>query len=385
MFNFKQYDFKHYNYFLVVVVLLTSVVGANFVKLASGPELGPTAFKKQLFGLLAGLLFAIIISLIDYHFVCKFVIFYYIVGVLMAAATRFSPLGTDLNTESYRWLKTPGFNLQPSELCKIILILTLAVFFNKMQEHMNQFRIFILGGLIMALPTGFILVQSDLSSSLVMMFIFVIMIFAAGLSYKIVGILLAIGIPGFIALVWYVQQPYQILLSGYQQGRVVGFMDPEKYGNSIMYQQNYSHQAISSGELLGKLFSGTESAARVYRHADVIESDFVFAVIGEEVGFLGSCLVIGLLATIITCCLITARQAYDRLGMLIAIGIGSMFMFQVFANIGVATRMLPNTGLPLPFISAGLSSVMGSMIGIGILLNVGLQSARNKYSGFSMI
>ncbi|MFA9463623.1 MAG: FtsW/RodA/SpoVE family cell cycle protein [Velocimicrobium sp.] len=384
MFNFKQYNFKHYNIFLLIVVIITGVLGANFVKLASGEELGPFALKKQLIGFFCGLIFAIILSFIDYHFICKFVIFYYVLGVLMAAATKFSPIGTDLNTGSFRWIKLPGLNLQPSELCKIILILTLAVFFTKYEEYMNKFRIFLIGGILMFLPTIFILVQSDLSSSIVMIFIFGMMIFAAGLSYKIIGSLLAVGVPAFIALFWYVQQPYQKLLDFYQQGRILGFMDPEKYSD-IMYQQNYSYQAIASGTLIGKLFNNTASAARVYRHADVTESDFIFAVIGEEVGFLGSCAIIVLLGIIIAICLITAKKASDRLGMLIAIGIGSMLMFQTFANIGVATRMLPNTGLPLPFVSAGLSSLMSCMIGVGLLLNIRLQSSRGHSGGFSMI
>ena len=384
MFNFKQYNFRRYNIFLIIIVTITGILGANFVKLASGEELGPSALKKQIIGFFLGLIFAIVISLIDYHFICKFVVFYYILGVLMAAATRFSPIGTDLNTGSYRWIKLPGLNLQPSELCKIILILSLAVFFTKYEEYMDKFRIFILGGVLMFLPTAFILVQSDLSSSIVMMFIFCMMIFAAGLSYKIIGALFAVGVPTFIAVFWYVQQPYQKLLDFYQQGRILGFLNPDKYSD-IMYQQNYSYQAIASGTLIGKLFNDTASTTRVYRHADVTESDFIFAVIGEEVGFLGSCAIIFLLGIIIAICLVTAKKASDRIGMLIAIGIGSMFMFQTFANIGVATRILPNTGLPLPFISAGLSSLMSCMIGVGLLLNIRLQSSRSRSGGFSMI
>lgn len=383
MFNFKQYDFKRYNVFLLLVVLITSTAGAYFVKIASGTELGPSAFKKQMIGVLTGLLMAVIISLIDYHFLCRFVVIYYIFGVLMAAATKFSPIGTDLDTGSWRWIKL-GINIQPSELCKIILILTLAVFFTKYEEYMGKFRIFFFGALIMLLPTGFILVQSDLSSSIVMMFIFAMMIFAAGLSYKIIGIILGIGIPLFAVTFWYVQQPYQKLLDDYQQGRILGFLNPEKYSD-IMYQQNYSYQAIASGTLIGKLFNGDASPTRVYRHADVIESDFIFAVIGEEGGFLGSCAIILLLGLIIVICLVIARRAADRLGMLIAIGIASMIIFQSFCNIGVATRMLPNTGLPLPFISAGLSSLWSCMIGVGLLLNVGLQSSRGRTGGFSMI
>lgn len=383
MFNFKQYNFKRYNFSLVIVVVLLGIAGLYFVKCAGGTDFGASNFKKQLFGLVLGLFIAGVVSVVDYHFICRFAVVGYIVGTLMVAGTRFSPLGTDLSTGSYRWLRLPGINLQPSELMKILLILMLAVYLERMEENMDRFRTLIFAGLIMALPTAFVLVQSDLSSGLVMMFLFAMMVFAAGLSYKIVGAILAVGIPAFIAVFWYIQQPYQKLLNDYQRMRIVGFRNPEAYDNSIMYQQNHSVQAIGSGQLIGKIFTDADGG-RAYRYVDVIESDFIFTVIGEEVGFLGSCLIIGLLATVIILCLRTAQKASDRLGMLIATGIASMFMFQVFANIGVAIRILPNTGLPLPFLSSGISSMMGGMIGIGLILNIGIQGSRNRHGGFSM-
>lgn len=377
---------KRYHFILLFIVTILGIAGAWFIGMAGGAEKGPAAFKKQLFGLAAGLVVAVIVSFIDYHFICRFVILYYILGTLMVAATRFSPLGTDLNTDSYRWLALPGINLQPSELTKIILVLTLAVFLDKQEEYMDRFRTLVLATLIMALPTGFVLVQSDLSSSMVMIFLFAIMVFTAGLSYKIVVPILGIGIPSFAVLFWYIQQPYQVLLRDYQLARIIGFLNPEEYANSTMYQQNHSVQAIASGQLIGKTFMPNASDTRGYRYVDVNEADFIFSVIGEEVGFIGSCIVIALLATVVILCVKTAKNAYDRLGMLIAIGIASMFMFQIFANIGVATRMLPNTGLPLPFLSAGLSSMAGSMIGIGLILNVHYQSSgRGRHGGFSML
>jgi rod shape determining protein RodA len=377
---------KRYNLLLLFTVTILGVAGACFIRLAGGTDSGDRNFKKQIFGLLAGLVIGVFVSCIDYHLISRFVLLYYIIGTVMVAATRFSPLGTDVNTGSYRWLKLPGMNFQPSEVMKIILVLTLAVFLNRQEERMERFRTLIFAGLIMALPTGFVLVQSDLSSSLVMIFLFAIMVFAAGLSYKIVCTVLGISIPSFLIFFWYIQQPYQLLLEPYQLDRILGFLNPEKYSNSIMYQQNHSVQAIASGQLIGKAFMSTASNTRGYRYVDVNEADFIFSVIGEEVGFLGSCVIIGLLALVVILCVKAARKAYDRLGMLIAIGIAAMFMFQIFANIGVATSMLPNTGLPLPFLSAGLSSMVSSMIGIGLILNIDFQSTqRGRHSGFSML
>jgi rod shape determining protein RodA len=229
----------------------------------------------------------------------------------------------------------------------------------------------------MAIPTYLILTQTDLSTSIVLMMIFVMLIFAAGLSWKIILPILVIGIPLFLGLFWYIQQDYQALLTENQQQRVLSILNPEEYPGT-MYQQDNSIQAIGSGQLIGKLFSGDESGLRGYRHVPVSESDFIFSVVGEELGFLGCCFILLLYAFIIYTCLSTAKKAPDKMGMLIAIGIASMFAFQVFVNIGVVTAILPNTGIPLPFLSAGLSSLISSMMAIGIILNIRLQPQKQR-------
>ena len=145
-----------------------------------------------------------------------------------------------------------------------------------------------------------------------------------------------------------------------------------------MYQQDNSIQAIGSGQLIGKLFADGESSIRGYKHVPIAESDFIFSVAGEEFGFIGSLFILLLFAFIIYKCLSTARIASDRMGTLIAIGLSSMFAFQVFVNIGVVTSLLPNTGIPLPFLSQGLSSLISSMIAIGLILNIRLQPKKSK-------
>lgn len=381
---FKQYNFKKYNIFLLLVVLTVSLAGAYFVKLAGGDDYGESYFRGQIQGIILGGTIAVVVSLIDYHFLCRFVVLYYFVGILMLAATKFSPFGSEMNTNCYRWLEFGGFSIQPSELCKIILILTLSVYYTKREDDMDKFRVLFASAFLTAVPTVLIMLQPNLSSVIVILAIFAFMVFAAGISYKIIGIILAVGLPTGIFLFWYIQQPFQKLITGYQQKRILDYLNPEENALGGLYQQNASYNAIASGGLLGKMFD-TSSSTRLYRHCDVIESDFIFAVIGEEVGFIGCCVMIGLLGLIIALCFLTAKKARDRQGMLIAIGVGSLFMIQTFANVGVAVRMLPNTGLPLPFISRGLSSMVSYMIGIGVVLNVSLQSSRNKSGGFSMI
>lgn len=378
MFKFKQYDWRRYNFSLLIVVITLCVCSAYFVKFAMGEEDGASYFKRQIIAMIAGILISIFISIMDYSRICDFVIIYYILGTLMVAATRLSPLGTNMGTDSYRWLKLPGVNFQPSELCKIIVILTLAVFFVKMQEKMDSWKTFFLGFLLTMIPTGFILIQSDLSSSFVIIFIFAMMIFAAGLAYKIVIPILAVGIPSFLGIVWFLDQPIAKSIipenHWYQVNRVIGFLHPDQFTLSTNYQQLLSIQSIASGRLTGKLINTDSTSVRDYFWVDVRESDFIFTVIGEEMGFIGSCAIIGLLCAIVFLCIRTAKKCNDPLGKMIAIGISAMFMFQIFTNISVATMILPNTGLPLPFLSNGISSLFSGMIAIGIILNIGMQS-----------
>lgn len=389
MFKFRQYDWRKYNFTLLLIVIILCICSAYFVKFAVGDDMGDSYFKRQIFAMIGCLVLAVVVSLIDYRRICDFVIIYYVVGTIMAAATRLTPLGTDLGTSSYRWLKFPGLNFQPSEICKIIIIMMLAAYFTKMQEEMHSWKTFIIGFLIMFIPTFFILIQSDLSSSLVIIFIFAMMVFAAGVSYKIVVPILAVTIPTLIGSLWFLQQPLARKIipktHWYQIDRVVGFLNPEKYSNSTMYQQLHSIQAIASGKLTGKLLSDSSITSRDYRWVDVCESDFIFTVIGEEVGFVGCCLIIGLLSLIVFLCLRTAKKCNDTLGYLVAVGISAMFAFQVFANIGVATLILPNTGLPLPFLSNGISSLASCMIAIGMILNIGLQSGSGDRGGISFL
>lgn len=372
-FDWKRYDFRKYNYSLVVIVVILGLLSVFFIYRAEDTAL----MKRQLFGLVGCVVIMIVVSLIDYHFICRFAILYYLVGVLLSLATK-TPLGTDLGTDARRWVSLGGFNFQPSELCKIVLILALAVFFTRVREKVERFSTLVLAVFIMAPPFLSVLLQPDLSSSLVIVFLFGMMVLAAGISYKILLPILAVGIPAVGAVFWYILQPFQKILTPWQQNRILGFLNPEDYKMSIMWQQNNSVSAIASGKVYGKYILGEESATRVYELVDVRSSDFIFCVIGEEVGFIGSCIVIGLLAIVVIKCFLTAKRANDYTGMLIAIGIASMYMFQIFANIGVATRILPNTGLPLPFMSYGISSMMISMIGIGLVINIGLQKKTNR-------
>lgn len=373
----KRYNWRNIDIFLIVIVLLLTFISSYVISMVN-PLI---SMKRQLIGIVGGLIIIAIFTLIDYHDICMYIPIIYIITTLMAAATKLSPLGEDNKTGSYRWLDLKVISFQPSEVCKIVLILTLAVFFAKRRENLQSFKNFFLATAITIVPTGFILIQSDLSSSVVMLVILVMMLACSGIGHRILGPVAAVVVPVVGFLFWYIQQPNQLLLRGYQLDRIMGWLHPEDKELGVMYQQNNSILSIASGKLYGKLLEGNE-AVRNYTSVDVTESDFIWSPISEEFGFVGCMVILLLLSVIIIKCFIAAKNAKDYMGMMIAVGIGSMFYFQTFVNIGVATSLLPNTGLPLPFLSNGLTSLIGNMMAIGILINIGIQPNRGSNLDF---
>lgn len=375
-FQFKRYNWKNYDVSLVVVVFMLSLISCYVLYIVQGDSF---SMIRALFSLVMGLLIVGFFSLVDYHDLCLYIPIIYIITTLMAAATRLSPLGTDMHTRSYRWLDFKIVKFQPSEICKIVVILALATFFSRSRENLKQFRNFFIASAIALVPTFFILIQSDLSSSVVIIVVLVMMLICSGIGRRILGIVAGVALPTIGALFWYILQPNQKLLKTYQLERITGWLHPEGKELGIMFQQNQSIISIASGKLYGKLLEGNE-ATRNYTNVDVIESDFIWTPISEEFGFLGCMFILLLLSIIIIKCFLAAKHAKDYLGMMIAVGIGSMFCFQTFFNIGVTTSLLPNTGLPLPFLSNGLSSLLSNMMAIGILLNIGIQPNRGNSS-----
>lgn len=370
MFQFKKYSIKNYDYWMVAFVLLLSGIGAYFIRIVETEK--ESLFKSQVMGIILGIIIISVVSIIDYHFISQFYIVLYFVNLGLLIAVRL--FGTEIRNTK-RWLNIVGITFQPSELSKIILIIFLAKVFTMFKEKLNKIYVPLIVGVLVAIPTYLILSQPNLSTSLVVVFIFVIMIYTAGLSYKIILPILIIGVPLIFGTLWGISRDYDIFfLTSYQQTRIQSFLDPEADTSSdTMYQQDNSVEVIGSGKLTGKLLAEGKDAIQGDTYVPVSESDFIFSVIGEAIGFIGGCGIIILLSIIIFKCLIIGNHAPDFMGKLMAIGIAAMFVFQMFVNIGVATAVLPNTGIPLPFVSYGLSSMLSSMISIGIVINISLQ------------
>jgi len=228
---------------------------------------------------------------------------------------------------------------------------------------------------LIVVPWGLIFLQPDLSTSILLIIVFCMIMFTAGLQFRIIFGILAVIIPAFLVAIYLVMSGKLSFVQDYQLNRLLAWRYPEEYANSEAMQSLNSVMAIGSGMLQGKGYKNNEFTS--VKNGDFIsetQTDFIFAVIGEEFGFQGSVVVIVLITLISLECLSIARKAKDLAGTIIAAGMGVLIAFQGFINIGVATFILPNTGLPLPFVSYGLTSLVSLFAGIGFVLNVKMQS-----------
>jgi len=367
----KKYDFTKYNLLMVLVILVTSSFGALMINSASNLN----DCIKQFFGIAFGFIIMVAISLIDYNFVLKFYWLIYIVNLLLLAGL--SVLGTDYHTNAFRWYDLGPINIQPAEFSKVLMVLFLAKFLTVHREKISTYRFLFVLAVLLGTPLFFIYNQPDLSTTLLIFIVMVTMIYCAGLKYKNIIVILLCVIPILVTGLIYIQSPDQKLLYNHQVERILSFIYPEEY-DDLRYQQDNSVRAIGSGQLYGKGYNNDDSSSiKNLGYIAEAESDFIFAVIGEEFGFIGGCFLIFLLAFLVFECILISIYAKDFQGRLICCGYGALIAFSTFINIGVATEILPNTGLPLPFISKGVSSLVGLFGGAGVVLNVSLQR-RNK-------
>ena len=366
----RQYKLQDYNFRLVIVLIALTSMGVLLVGSAD-----PSLQKKQFLGMILGLIVMVIVSLIDFSWILNFSWIMYGGNILLLILVKI--IGTDVNG-ARRWLSIGGFQFQPTELAKIILILFFAKFFMDHEEDLNTLRTIIKAVILLAIPLSLILSQPDLKNTITIAILFCIMIYIAGLSYKIIGGILLISVPMAIIALFIVVQPDQKLLDDYQRNRIMAFLNSEDdaYSDDVLQQEN-SVTAIGSGQLTGKGLNNNEVAsANKGNFVSENQTDFIFSVAGEELGFIGCTAILLMLFLVILECIRVSLRAKDASGKLICCGVASLVGIQTFINIAVVTKILPNTGTPLPFVSYGLTSIVSLYIGMGLVLNVGLQKYR---------
>lgn len=375
---FSEYNFRNYNIRLLFSVLALNLIGVLVINSAVAGD--QSYISRQMIGLFGGLAIAVILSLIDYRYILKFSIVIYVACVAILLAVLLAGQLGGQGGGSRRWITLPVIGrFQPSEFVKIGLIVVFSWFLNKNQEKIDHPFTLATAALLAAIPLLLIMEQPDLSTSIVIVVMILCLIYISGISYKWILGALAVGIPG-ISLILYLAQINMLpFLESYQVNRILAFINPGKYAD-LNLQQDNSKMAIGSGQLYGKgLYNDTAISVKNGNFLSEEHTDFIFSVIGEELGFVGCMVVLALYLIFVFECFRMAGKAKDMAGKLICTGMAALIGFQAFTNIAVATGVFPNTGLPLPFISYGVSSLVSLYIGVGLCLNVGLQQHKLEF------
>ena len=368
----KNYRLRDYDFKLILMLISITVIGILSVGSARAD-----LQSRQLLGFIMGFFIMIVLSFFDYSFFLRFYWLIYLFDLLLLGmVARFG----EVVNNAKRWLIIGGIQFQPSEVTKIMLILVLSQFIMKHRAKLNSIQNIVIMLILVAIPAKLIYDQPDMSTTIVLLVIFCIVWYVGGLSYKLILGTLAVVVPVAVVLFILILQPDQTIINGYQQGRILAWLYPERYQQTLAYQQTNAMMAIGSGQLWGKgLNNNMISSVKNGNFISEPQTDFIFTIVGEELGFAGSCLVVVLLFAIALECLSVARKAKDLAGTCIASGMAALIGFQSFVNIAVATGLFPNTGVPLPFISYGLTSLVSLYIGMGFVLNIRLQCVR-KYN-----
>lgn len=362
----RQYRIRDYDFKLIVLVVALTVIG--IFAIGSAKE---SVQSRQLAGFVFGAFLMLVLSLFDYSVILRFYWILYAINIILLTLVKV--IGVEAGG-AQRWLNIFGIQFQPSETAKILLILFFAQFIMKHKDEMGSLRM--LGACIILFLPPILLIykQPDMSTSIMVTVLFCVILFVGGISWKYIFLALAVAIPAFIIALTLVLQPDQTLIDSYQQNRILAWLYPEEYAQAEAYQQTNSITAIGSGMLYGKGYRTNEiSSVKNGNFISEPQTDFIFAVIGEEFGFVGGCTVIVLLIFISFECIMVARKAKDIAGTIISAGVAALIGFQGMINISVATGVIPNTGIPLPFVSYGLTSLVSLYIGVGFVLNVRLQ------------
>lgn len=368
---FKNYRIRDYDFKLILMILALASIGVMAIGSAQ-----KSLQTRQLAGVVAGAVAMIIISFFNYSWILKLYWLMYAANIGLLGLVMLN--GYDAGG-AQRWLEIGSLRFQPSETAKILLILFFAQFIMKHRKKLNTVVIIASCVAMYALPWILVWEQPDLSTSIVLLAVFCIIMFAGGVSLKLVFGAIAVAIPAVALVISLALQPDSDLLTDNQKTRVLAFVNPQEYETTYAYQQLNSVTAIASGQLEGKGYKNNEiTSVKNGNFLSEAQTDFIFSVIGEEFGFKGSVVIIVLLFSVALECISVARKAKDVAGTIIAASMGGLVAFQGFFNIGVATFILPTTGLTLPFVSYGLTSLLSLFIGMGFVLNVRLQAKKTK-------
>ncbi len=362
---------KNIDYTLVFAIVALLCISIVIVSSAThAPDSGDYGLvKRQIAWAIISLGVAFMVITVDYNTLGNFAYIIYIGSIVFLLLVKIPGIGV-VRGGARSWIDLGVSSIQPSEFAKIGVIISFAKFLETREEKLGSIKEIILPLLFVGLPLGLVLVEPDLGGALVFMAIFIGMVYAAGISYRLI-------LWGIVACIAAIPPAWLFLFEEHQKTRLLVFLNPGIDPLGGGYHVIQSMIAVGSGRLLGKgLYNGTQNKLDFL---PAQHTDFIFSVLGEEFGFVGALVVIFLLFLLLFRILDTARQAKDRFGALMVIGVLSMFTFQILENIGMTIGIMPITGLTLPFVSYGGSSLLANMIAVGLVINVGMRRQRINF------
>lgn len=364
----------YFDYSLVFIVLfllgfgLIMVYSASAYEASVSEKLGYDAayyFKKQAMAAGMGLAAMVVVSRIPYHFWEKFAIPAYIVSAILIILVL-TPLGYEANG-ARRWLRL-GISIQPAEIAKLAMILFLASFINSMDKAIRTRKGFLI---VLSVPIPICalvwFITENMSSAIIIFGIAFLMLFVASPDYKKFFLIAAIGVIAVLLFIFAFKQLEGSELLGVRGARVLAWMDPEAYASGKGFQTLQALYAIGSGGIFGK---GLGQSMQKLGFLPEIQNDMIFALVCEELGLFGGIAIVLMFLLLIWRFMVIANNASDLFGALLVVGVLGHIAIQVILNIAVVTNTIPNTGISLPFISYGGSSVMFLLIEIGLVLSV---------------
>lgn len=348
-----------FDWLLFIVTVMVSVFGIFMVYSTTRSYGTNTNVIIQSCAWVIGLVSMLIFCMFDYEQFANMIKYVAYVSLFLLVSVFIWGVTGDWGARS--WIRIGSVGLQPSEFVKIGFVITFSYHLSKVSDELNQLKNIFWLGVHIVVPVALILMQPDAGSAMVFIFMFVCMMFAAKLSFKYI-------VPVACAGVAAIPIVYTFVLSEYQKKRILVFLNPELDPVNSGYNVLQSKIAVGSGGLFGKGF--TEGTQNMMGYLPAKHTDFIFSIVGEEFGFIGSILLICALFFIIIRCFSVASKADNLFGRYICTGVGAMFLFHAFENVGMCIGIMPVTGIPLPFISYGGTSLVTSMAAVGLVMSV---------------
>lgn len=361
MISLKKKDLKKFDFILVIITILLTLFGLLLIKTATISTGSSNLVKSQSLAMVLGLIAIIVLSLTDYHFLGRLYIPIYIVSNLALIAVSLWGFG-ELQWGARSWISIGGLVFQPSEFVKVGIIISLAKFIDNHKETINQPITLLKILLFLSPPLLLILRQPDAGTAMVIVFFVCLMMFTAGLKlrYIVYGLLSALAA---LPIFWF-------KLDDYQKDRIFDFLEPERNMSGSGYQVVQSKIAIGSGKVFGRgLFKGVQTQLNFIPEK---QTDFIFPVLVEELGFLGGMGLLVLYLIFLYRLIKIGKNTEDLFGSTMVTGIAGMFLFHIWENIAMTMGIMPVTGIPLPFLSHGGTFLFINMVCIGIVLSIGM-------------